>query len=174
MVKDFKRRGVPLDGIGLQMHIFDLNPDLDGIDANISRLTALGVQVHIAELDVAIPTDTEGQVRDPADLSKQAEIYRGIAQVCLQHPGCTAIQTWGFTDKYSWIRPKNKGSKVAALLFDSSYLPKPACSALKNALASRAARCYPRTRTVSRESASPAAIMTLAWARRITDESAQP
>jgi endo-1,4-beta-xylanase len=106
MVKDFKRRGVPLDGNGLQMHIFDLNPDLDGIDANISRLTALGVQVHIPELDVAIPTDTEGPVRDPADLSQQAEIDRGIAQVCLKHPGCTAIQTWGFTDKYSWVRAR--------------------------------------------------------------------
>ena len=106
MVKDFKRRGVPIDGVGLQMHMFDLNPDIAAIDANLERFTALGVQVHITEMDVALSTGTEGNVRDIADLDKQAEIYRRIAQACLAHRGCTAIQTWGFTDKYSWIRSK--------------------------------------------------------------------
>ena len=61
MVKDFKRRGVPIDGIGLQMHMFDLNPDIAGIEANIARFTALGVQVHITEMDVALPVDANGK-----------------------------------------------------------------------------------------------------------------
>jgi endo-1,4-beta-xylanase len=134
MVKDFQRRGVPIDGVGLQMHMFDLNPDIASIDANIERFTALGVQVHITEMDVALSTGTEGNVRDIADLDKQAEIYRRIAQACLAHRGCTAIQTWGFTDKYSWIRSKTKGTKGAALLFDRNYLPKPAYAALISAL----------------------------------------
>jgi endo-1,4-beta-xylanase len=57
MVKDFRKRGVPIDGVGLQMHIIDdLNPDFAGIAANITRFTALGVQVHITELDGALPT----------------------------------------------------------------------------------------------------------------------
>jgi len=47
MVKDFKRLGVPIDGVGLQMHISLADADIPGIAANISRLTALGVQVHI-------------------------------------------------------------------------------------------------------------------------------
>jgi endo-1,4-beta-xylanase len=52
MVKDFKQRGVPIDGVGSQMHIIDdLNPDFAGIAANIARFTALAVQVHITELD---------------------------------------------------------------------------------------------------------------------------
>ncbi len=85
MVKDFKRRRVPIDGIGLQMHIFDLQPDVASIAANIDRFTALGVQVHITELDVALPTDTSGNLRIPSDLLKQAEIYRQIAATCLSH-----------------------------------------------------------------------------------------
>jgi endo-1,4-beta-xylanase len=119
------------------MHIDNLNPDIASISANIARFTALGVQVHITELDVSLPTDTNGNVRDNADLTRQADIYRRVAQACFAHPGCTAIQTWGFTDKYSWIRSRTKGAKGAALLFDRNYAPKPAFVAVKEALATR-------------------------------------
>lgn len=142
MVKDFKRRGVPIDGVGLQMHIFDLHPDIDGIDANIARFSALAVQVHITEMDVALPLDANGHAR-PADLAKQAELYARIASLCLAHPGCTAIQTWGFTDKYSWIGSKTKGLKGSALLFDRNYVPKPAYETLKDALTTRVKRARP-------------------------------
>ena len=50
MVKDYKKRGVPIDGVGIQAHIIDL--DMAGISsfaANLKRLTALGLQVHITE-----------------------------------------------------------------------------------------------------------------------------
>ena len=59
MVKDFKRRGVPIDGVGLQMHIPALDVDITAIAANIARLTALGVQVHITELDVSLPLELQ-------------------------------------------------------------------------------------------------------------------
>jgi len=133
MVRDFRKRGVPIDGVGFQMHISDLHPDIASISANIGRFTALGVQVHITEMDVALPADAEGNAR-LEDLQLQADIYRKIAQACLSHPGCTAIQTWGFTDKYSWIGSHSKQSRGAALLFDRNYRAKPAHEALRNAL----------------------------------------
>ncbi len=142
MVADFKRRGVPIDGVGLQMHIFNLQPDLAGIGANIARLSKLGIQVHITEMDVALPVDGEGNA-SPADLARQAEIYGRIASLCLAHPGCTAIQTWGFTDKYSWIGSKSRGSKGAALPFDRKYAPKPGYESLREALREGAKRARP-------------------------------
>ncbi len=134
MVRDFRRRGVPIDGIGFQMHIPSLNPDITSISANIRRFTELGVQVHITELDVSLPVDREGNARSD-DLQRQAEIYRQIADTCRSHPGCTAIQTWGFTDRYSWIGSHSKKTRGAALLFDRNYLPKPAYYRLREALA---------------------------------------
>ena len=134
MVKDFQQRGVPINGIGLQMHILDLSPDVAGINDNIKRLTALGLQVHITELDVALAVDPEGNPLRPQDLNRQAEIYRQIATACLRHPGCTALQTWGFTDKHSWIGWFTHKSKGAALPFDQQYKPKPAYHALEEAL----------------------------------------
>lgn len=135
MVKDFRQHGVPIDGVGLQMHLFDLNVDLKSIKENIARFTALGVQVHITEMDVAIPTAPSGDALRAEDLQKQAATYGAIARACLAHPGCTAIQTWGFSDKYSWIRSKTKGEKGAALLFDRNYERKSAWEALGRELA---------------------------------------
>jgi endo-1,4-beta-xylanase len=135
MVQDFRQRGVPIDGVGFQMHIAHLNADVASISANIARFTALGVQVHITEMDVALPVDANGDAR-PEDLQRQGDIYREIADACLSHPACTAIQTWGFTDKYSWIGSHSKHTQGAALLFDRSYRAKPAYEALRNALES--------------------------------------
>ena len=63
MVRDFRQRGVPIDGVGFQMHIANLRADIESISANIRRFTALGVQVHITEMDVALPVDSSGNAR---------------------------------------------------------------------------------------------------------------
>ena len=129
MVKDFKKRGIPIDGVGLQMHISEPGVDSAAVAANIARLAALGLQVHITELDVSLPLDSSGVVLHD-DLVRQAEVYRGVVRACLKNPGCTAIQTWGFTDKYSWIALHSHGKRGAALPFDRAYNPKPAYDAI--------------------------------------------
>ncbi len=134
MVRDFRSRGVPIDGVGFQMHVTHMRADVASISANIQRFTALGVQVQITEMDVALPVDADGNA-SPDDLQLQADIYGQVAAACLSHTGCTAIQTWGFTDKYSWIGSHSKHTEGAALLFDRHYQAKPAYEALRNVLA---------------------------------------
>ena len=130
MIKDFRNRGVPIHGVGLQMHVPMLDANIPAIAANITRLTALGVQVHFTELDVSLPVDSSGRVRTE-DLTHQAGIYRGIVRTCLDSPSCTAIQTWGFTDKYSWIGSHSHGARGQALPFDRAYQPKAAYRAVR-------------------------------------------
>lgn len=133
MVKDFKQRGVPIDGVGLQLHISRVDYDTGAVERNIARLTGLGLQVHVTELDVSLPVDAPGRATEEG-LKGQAAIYRGIVHACLQHPGCTAIQTWGFTDKYSWIGSHSHGARGAALPFDRDFRPKPAFDAMLSEL----------------------------------------
>ena len=133
MLKDFKERHVPIDGVGLQMHISRLDYDTDAVAKNIERLTKLGLQVHITELDVSIPVDSQGEPQKE-DLQRQAEVYRGVVRACTKNPGCTAIQTWGFTDKYSWIGSHSHGTRGAALPFDRRYQPKPAYQSMLDEL----------------------------------------
>jgi endo-1,4-beta-xylanase len=134
MLKDFKHRGVPIDGVGLQMHITSLEPDLQSIAANMSRIAGLGLQIQITELDVPLAINTGAvsvsALARPEDLDRQAQVYRGVVRICLDNPGCTAIQTWGFTDKYSWIGSHSHGSQGWALPFDRTYRPKPAYNAI--------------------------------------------
>jgi endo-1,4-beta-xylanase len=136
MVKDFRRRGVPIDGVGLQMHIEKLDFDVNAVAANITRLARLGILVHITELDVSLPLAADGQA-SAENLQRQAEVYRGVVRACLKNPGCTAIQTWGFTDKYSWIGSHSHGARGAALPFDRGYRPKPAYDAILQELKSK-------------------------------------
>jgi GH35 family endo-1,4-beta-xylanase len=132
MVQELQSQGVPIGGVGLQMHI-TTDPDTTtpaGLDANIARLTALGLQVHITEMDVRLPVDENG-VASSADILAQAQRYHDIAAVCVKYPLCTLFQTWGFTDQYSWI-PSFYPGYGAALPFDANYDPKPAYYSLRD------------------------------------------
>jgi endo-1,4-beta-xylanase len=131
MAKDFKKRGVPLDGIGFQTHVtlkFDEPKKLASYAKNLERFAKLGLDLHITELDVRL-TDSS-----PASLEAQAHLYGEITSLCLQQPSCKLIQTWGFTDKYSWIPGFFKGYGWG-LLWDDNYRKKPAYAALHDALA---------------------------------------
>jgi len=134
MVKDFKTRGVPIDGVGLQMHWTTATASISSMRANIQRLTDLGVQVQITELDVRLPVDSSGNATS-ANLTTQAQIYGNMVALCLEFPACTAVQTWGFTDKYSWV-PGTFPGNGAALEFDATYQPKSAYTAMQTALQS--------------------------------------
>ena len=118
MAVDFLKRGVPLHGVGLQMHLTDANTDLSGIEPNIKRLTDLGLQVQFTELDVRLPVDASGNAT-AALLATEAQVYRNATAICLKYPLCTGIQTWGFTDKHSWIPGQYPGFG-AALPFDQA------------------------------------------------------
>jgi endo-1,4-beta-xylanase len=90
--------------------------------------------VHITEADVGIAVDHNRHVVNPKDLDRQAHIYEAVLTACLHQRGCTAFQSWGFTDKYSWINSTSRGTKGAALFFDAQYRPKPAYAAAQQVL----------------------------------------
>jgi endo-1,4-beta-xylanase len=134
MVKDLKKRGIPIDGVGLQMHLLNLNRIPSGVGANIARLAGLGVQVQITEMDVGLRVHPGTQRPSAAQLAEQAKVYGKMVSLCGEQPACTAFQTWGVTDRYSWIPQHTKGRLGSALLFDANYKPKPAFWSVLQAL----------------------------------------
>jgi len=131
MVKDFKKHRVPVDGVGFQFHVslkFDDPAKLESAAKNLERFAKLGLELHITELDIRL--DDSG----PASLAAQAKLYREITTLCVQQPACKVIQTWGFTDKHSWIPQFYKGQGWA-LLWDDKYQKKPAYDAVREELA---------------------------------------
>jgi endo-1,4-beta-xylanase len=124
-----QRDGVPIDGIGWQMHVFlDKNPSTIEMMANFSRLADLGLRVDITEMDVRVGYNLQER---PARLLAQAEIYRRTLRACLDAPNCEMFEVWGVTDRYSWFNfNQNPSQKDAPLLFDDRGDPKPAYYAL--------------------------------------------
>ena len=131
LVAGMIKRGVPINGVGLQMHVsVDGYPPPQDVLANMKRLAALGLEVQITEMDVRIQDDPRPmQVR----LAAEAQIYRDMLSTCLAVEQCTAFVMWGFTDRHSWI-PGATGHPDAPLIFDAAYRPKPAFFALMNVL----------------------------------------
>jgi endo-1,4-beta-xylanase len=134
MVKQMLADGTPIHGVGLQMHLTNnVNyPNATALADNIRRLTDLGLEVIITEMDVRLPVNSSG-VAGAGDLAKQSQLYGRVVSACIQFPLCTAIQTWGITDAHSWI-PTTFVGTGAGLPFDSQYQPKDAYQAMQNAL----------------------------------------
>jgi endo-1,4-beta-xylanase len=134
MVKQMIADGTPIRGVGLQMHLTNNSkyPDATALANNIKRLTDLGLEVIITEMDVRLPVNSAG-VASASDLAIQAGLYNRAVAACVQFPMCAAVQTWGITDAHSWI-PTTFPGTGAGLPFDANYQAKPAYQAMLDAL----------------------------------------
>ena len=121
LLADFKTRGVPVDGIGFQAH-FQINADRTGVPsraaltATFQRFAALGLKIHITELDVRVRTPGA----TAAELTAQSNAYSDVVAACLAVSACDTIVIWGLTDAESWV-PSTFPGYGSALLFDGSY-----------------------------------------------------
>ena len=133
MVTDFVKNGVPINGVGFEMHVENTYyPSAAELTQNIQALAALGLQVHITEMDDRLPVDSSGNA-SADDLATQAQVYQTIMSTCLEQPACTAFQVWGVSYNDSWI-PSVFAGYGAALPFDFNYNPTPAFNALMTAM----------------------------------------
>jgi endo-1,4-beta-xylanase len=130
LAQGLRAQGVPIDGVGLQMHISAANPPSNAsIAANMSRLASLGLLVNISEMDVRI-RDLPGTLQ--ARLDVQKSVYHSIVGVCVAEPRCDGVTFWGFTDAHSWIDAQFGADDP--LLFGEQYTAKPAYYGVLDAL----------------------------------------
>ena len=129
LVKGMLSRGVPIHGVGLQMHTMpaDASPSAAQVATNMQRLAALGLDVAITEMDVSICA---------SDVDTQGRRFHDIVAVCVAQPACKAVTVWGVSDQHSWLNGMSCATP-RPLLFDDSYLAKPAQLGVWNALSGR-------------------------------------
>jgi endo-1,4-beta-xylanase len=135
-----KAAGVPIHGIGLQMHVDPRRwPSPDEIQRNVGRFAALGLLVEFTELDVPV-----GQICGTWDqkLQRQRAIAHDIVAACLKVERCTGITLWGASDATSWLdhprwRTLRGRGPHYPLAFDESFDPKPMYFGILDALLGR-------------------------------------
>jgi endo-1,4-beta-xylanase len=130
LLRDLRAAGVPVHGVGLQMHVLArAAPKPWDVAANVHRLAALGLRVHVSEMDVRVRELSGGP---SVQLETQAALYHDLLAACLQERGVEAVTFWGFTDRHSWVH-QTFGQDMP-LPFDTHYRPKPAYLAVRAAL----------------------------------------
>lgn len=122
IVNHLKTAGIPIHGIGIQMHI-SINTSNTGIDNALQKLAATGLLIHVSELDVRMNPSSANPFTPTQDLyNQQAQKFLYVAQSYFRNVPSSqryGITVWDLTDADSWIVT---GGKIDfPTLFDASY-----------------------------------------------------
>jgi len=132
LVKKMKNRNIPVNTVGLQMHVSIDYPSIRQIEDSFEKFASLGVNVAVTEMDVSIYSFKEKEEKEITQeiLSRQADYYACLFECFKQQAKKGILKDvifWGISDRNSW---KNNfpvaDRKDAPLLFDYEGKPKPA------------------------------------------------
>lgn len=136
LVKRMLEKGVPVDGIGLQMHIDIYGPSASEIEESIELFASLKeynpeFTVVVTEMDMSVYRWKEAKKEITEEhLSLQADRYGEIFEVFKRQAAKGNLDTvviWGLGDMDSWLENHPiHGRGDAGLLFDKQMEAKPA------------------------------------------------
>jgi GH35 family endo-1,4-beta-xylanase len=113
-----------VDGMGMQSHLMLKYHDLTEYEKSLKAYAALGVEIHITELDIHNPDPSEeGQ-------EQMALMYKQLFNILVKAQkedgaNITSVTFWGMKDDESWLTGFRK-EKSYPLLFGENYDLKPA------------------------------------------------
>jgi endo-1,4-beta-xylanase len=133
LIDGMRSRGVPITGVGFQMHVTIDWPSITAIESSLKAVADRGLKVKISEMDVSMKSAYTSFTADAA-LRQQQRYHDIVAAYLRAVPAAqrAGITVWGVWDADSWIN--QPGSPDWPLLFDGSFQPKPALQGFKDAL----------------------------------------
>ncbi|MFT4251975.1 MAG: endo-1,4-beta-xylanase [Caulobacter sp.] len=149
LLEGFRKRGVPVDALGIQSHIGAENADtFTGFGrpqekawrAFVDAATGLGYDLALTEFDVhdkGLPADFAA--RDAA----VAAYGKAYLDLMLDYRQTRELLAWGLVDKYSWLQnqwPRQDKARKRPTLYDDDYRPKALREAVAAALRAAPAR----------------------------------
>lgn len=149
LLEGFKKRGVPVDALGIQSHIGAENadsftgfgkPQTKEWTAFLDDATGMGYDLLVTEFDVhdkGLPYDFA-----PRDAAVAAYAKAFLDQI-LSYRQTKEVLAWGMIDKYSWLQGqwlREDKKPKRPTLYDDNYQPKPLREAVAAALKAAPAR----------------------------------
>lgn len=143
LVKRLLEKGVPIDGIGLQMHISMYSPSAQQIKECIENLSQLKTinpdfKIQVTELDMSIYNNSSETTKEVTQniLLQQASQYKKIFDVFKEEAkkdNLDLVVFWGGADDDTWLDNfPVKDRMDAPLLFDRNLQAKPAFWSIVN------------------------------------------
>ena len=123
-------QGVPIQGVGMQMHINAADPPtVAAMVQNMQRFASLGLPIYITEFDVNL-NSVQGSASYKQNLEDQIDY--NVASACIQSKDCVSFDVFGVSDKENWLKSLfNTNSH--SYLFTSRYVPKSAFYSFRSA-----------------------------------------
>lgn len=145
LLEGFRKRGTPVDALGIQSHIRLLKPlsvaeivrESEGPWRTfLDAVVAMGYRLVITEFDVndkMAPTEIGTRDRMVADYAK------AYLDLMLSYPQLTDVLAWGMVDRYSWLEgfdPRADKAPKRGTPYDTNFMAKPLRDAIAAAFAS--------------------------------------
>jgi endo-1,4-beta-xylanase len=121
LVRDLRARGIPLDGVGHQMHSNIAVPSADAMAETIRMFSQLGIDNQIKELDMSLYTDPKERDLGPLKplLVRQGYRYGEFFRVFRELKGhISSVTFWGIADDHTWLSNHPIRREDFPLLFD--------------------------------------------------------
>ena len=137
LLRQLRDRGVPLNAVGLQAHLYANGSGpttFRTLPAFLRELAALNLNIYVTELDV---NDRELPAAIPERDRAVAAVYAAFLAAALPEPRLKLITSWGFSDRTTWLNaffPRADGLPQRPLPFDENKQAKPATAAIMAAL----------------------------------------
>jgi endo-1,4-beta-xylanase len=157
LLEGFRKRGTPVDALGIQSHIRLLKekPVAEIVRESegpwrrfLDQVVGMGYNLVITEFDVndrKAPDDIAVRDRMVADYS------RAYLDIMLSYPQLQDILAWGMVDKYSWLTgfdPRADKSIKRGTPYDSNFRAKPLRDAIADSFRNTRTRHAPFPRRV--------------------------
>jgi endo-1,4-beta-xylanase len=128
LLEGFRKRGTPVDALGLQSHLIvtdPARPQEREWRKFIDEVVAMGYALLITEFDVrdaALPADIA--IRDAG----VAALTRAYFDMMFSYSQLRDVLVWGMVDAYSWLQnfePRRDGQATRGCSYDSGFVAKP-------------------------------------------------
>ncbi len=128
LVKKLQAKGVPIDGIGMQMHISLEKPTLEDFEKSLQEFSELGLEIHITEMDISVYENSSESFSSISEelLNEQGQRAKDLFTIIGKYKEhVTSVTFWGLTDEYTWLRYYFTERNDWPLPFDEEQEPKP-------------------------------------------------